>query len=96
MATTDRTSWDRPTIFYNRYTKAAVYISIGFVFLWSLFSMEFSISRFLAGVHEISRLIERAFPPNFEPRFRSLYRQGIYESFGISVLATIGGVVRHT
>lgn len=92
MATTDKTSWDRPTIFYNRYAKAAVYTSIAFVFLWSILSMEFSISRFLAGVSEIVRLVDIALPPNFEPRFLSLYWQGIYESFGIAVLATIGGV----
>ena len=93
MATTDTRNWERPTIFRNRYTKAAAYGSIVLVFLWSVLSMEFSVSRFLAGVNEIARLTEMAIPPNFEPRFLSLYWNGIYESFGIAVLATIGGVL---
>ncbi len=93
MATTDKTDWERPTIFYNRYVKFAVYAAILAAFLWSILGMQLSLSRFLAGLVEISRLIEIAIPPNFEPRFLSLYALGIYESFGIAVLATIGGVL---
>jgi len=86
-------TWDRPSPFYNKYTKYALYVIIIGFFAWSFIGTGFDVERILQGYGELTPVIGIAWPPNFEDRFLSLYFQGIYESVGMAFLATIGGVL---
>jgi phosphonate transport system permease protein len=92
MATQNKRTWERPTAFYNKYTKYLVYAVVLFFFVWSISSVGTSLSRVLAGLGELDRIVEIALPPNFEPRFVDLYINGLFESLGIALLATIAGI----
>jgi phosphonate transport system permease protein len=86
-------TWERPSTFYNKYTKYALYVIIIGFFAWSFIGTGFDVERILQGYGELTPVIGIAWPPNFEDRFLSLYFQGIYESVGMAFLATIGGVL---
>jgi phosphonate transport system permease protein len=93
VSSEDRRTWERPSAFYNAYTKYFVYgIVLAFV-VWSLYGVGWDIQRIIAGWSELTAVLGIAWPPNFGDRFLPLYFQGVYESIGMAVLATLGGVV---
>lgn len=89
----DKQRWERPTVFYNVYTKYVVYVAIAAFVIWSLTAVDVTLARFLKGLDEAARVGNMAWPPNYSPRFRQLIYQGTFDSIGIAVLATIGGVL---
>ncbi|MDQ2055690.1 MULTISPECIES: phosphonate ABC transporter, permease protein PhnE [Halobellus] len=95
MATeqSDTRSWQRPTAFYNRYVKWAVYVVIGAFLLWSAWNMRISPARAAQGWTAAAELLGGMFPPEFTPFKTDLLIQGLIESLAMSVVATIIGVI---
>jgi len=95
MATkaSERQTWTRPTAFYNRYVKWAVYLVIVAFLLWSLYDMRISTQRLLAGWDSAVDLVTSMFPPELTPFKRSLLLKGMAESVAMAVVATVAGVV---
>jgi len=89
----DRRTWERPSAFYNKYTKYVVYAVLLAFVGWSFYGIGWNLTRILAGWNELLAVLDIAWPPNFGDRFLPLYFQGVYESIGMAVLATIGGVI---
>ena len=89
----DRRTWHRPTAFYNRYVKWAVYaVIVGFL-LWSLYDMRISPSRLLQGWDSAVGLVASMFPPEVTPFKRELLIEGMVESLAMAIVATVVGVV---
>lgn len=93
MATESKRQWERPSPFYNKYTKLLVYGIIVFFVLWSFWGIGWSWDRIIAGWGQLLGVLDIAWPPNFEERYHSLYWNGVYDSVGMAVLATIAGVI---
>ena len=89
----NKRQWSRPTAFYNKYTKYFVYIVVVFFFIWSLSGIGLDLDRILQGWGQLMGVVDIAWPPNFEPRFRQLYWEGMFDSIGMALLATVGGVI---
>lgn len=89
----DKTQWERPSSFYNVYTKFAVYLVVAAFIIWSLTGVELTIDRLIVGLQEAGELIDAAWPPNYSPRYRSLIISGVIDSVGIAFLATLIGVL---
>jgi phosphonate transport system permease protein len=87
------TTWERPSAFYNKLTKYAVYTLIAVFFLWSFTGIEITIDRVLFGLLETGSLLERAWPPAWSQRYAELIWRGMYDSVGMAFWATTIGVV---
>ncbi|WP_132058446.1 phosphonate ABC transporter, permease protein PhnE [Halorussus amylolyticus] len=85
--------WHRPTAFYNRYVKYAVYaLIVGFV-LFSIWDLRVSLDRFLQGMSAGATLVSNMLPPAATPSQFQLMVRGVVESIVMSILATAIGVV---
>lgn len=95
MATkqTEQREWRRPTAFYNRYVKWAVYVVVAAFFLWSVWNMRISVDRILTGWDSAVGLVTSMFPPEITPFKMDLLIEGMVESIAMSVVATIVGVI---
>ena len=95
MATTEpqRREWRRPTAFYNRYVKWAVYAVIAVFLLWSAWNMRISIDRVIQGWDSAVGLVTSMFPPELTPFKMDLLIEGLVESIAMSIVATIAGVI---
>ena len=89
----DRRTWRRPTAFYNRYVKWAVYAVIAAFLLWSLYDMRVSPARLLQGWDAAVGLVASMLPPELTPFKRSLLIEGMIESLAMAVVATVVGVI---
>lgn len=97
MATHSKTDyddrWSRPTAFYNRYVKYAVYaVIVGFV-VYSVWDLRISPERFVRGVAAGVTLVSNMLPPAATPSQFDLMVRGVVESIVMSILATAIGVV---
>jgi phosphonate transport system permease protein len=95
MATkqSDTRTWNRPTAFYNRYVKWAVYLVIAAFLLWSAYNMRVSPSRLLQGWESAVDLVSSMLPPELTPFKRSLLIEGMVESVAMAIVATVAGVI---
>lgn len=93
MATKDRTHWERPSAFRNRYVKWLVYGAIALFLLWSLYDMRISLERFMQGGDSALGLLTSMYPPEMTPRKTDLLVEGMIESLAMAVVATVIGVV---
>lgn len=88
----DRT-WERPTAFYNRTVKWAIYGLVIVFFLWSAWGVRIGLDRFVLGLESATRLVSAMVPPDFGPRQRSLLWTGMVESIAMAIVATVIGVI---
>lgn len=88
----DRTTWTRPTAFYDHRVKWAVYLVVAAFLLWSLYSMRISPARLAQGWEAAGRLVAGMLPPELTPFKRSLLVEGMVESVAMAVVATVIGV----
>ncbi|MFP8889449.1 phosphonate ABC transporter, permease protein PhnE [Natrialbaceae archaeon A-CW2] len=85
-------SWERPTVFYNRFVKYGVYLAIIGFFAWSAWEMRVSPERLLAGGEAATNFLTGMFPPDFGTQQRELIWSGIVESVAMAIVATAIGV----
>jgi len=85
--------WNPPSIYYNRYTKWLVYALVTAFALWSVFDLQISIERFVAGLGAGAQLLREMFPPSASPRQVELIISGILESFAMANVATVLGIL---
>ncbi|TYL36145.1 phosphonate ABC transporter, permease protein PhnE [Natronococcus pandeyae] len=91
--TIDRRTWDRPTVFYNRYVKYLVYLALVGFLAWSVWEMRVSPDRLLAGGSAASNFLTESVPPDFGAQQRELIWSGMVESIAMAIIATVLGVI---
>ncbi len=87
------TSWERPTVFYNKQIKYLLYSAIGLFILWSAWELRPSPSRLIGGMEAFFSLLTTMFPPDFSPDARGRIWTGMLESIAMSIVATAIGVL---
>jgi len=95
--------WSRPTAFRNRWVKLGVYLSVLAFFVYSIWEIRVTPDRLLVGIEGARTLLSSMFPPDFGLSFEGggiavernaeLIRTGVVESLGMSVVATVVGVL---
>ncbi|RQG86733.1 phosphonate ABC transporter, permease protein PhnE [Natrarchaeobius halalkaliphilus] len=85
-------SWERPSLFYNKFVKYVVYLSILLFLIWSVWELRISFERFIAGIESSQMLITEMFPPDYGDSTRPRIWSGILETLAMAVIATVIGV----
>jgi phosphonate transport system permease protein len=86
-------TWERPTVFYNKYVKWVLYGLIVAFVVWSMWDIRISAARFVQGLVAAGELLENMFPPELTARKRELLVTGMMESINMSIVATILGIL---
>ncbi|MFU8866725.1 phosphonate ABC transporter, permease protein PhnE [Natronococcus sp.] len=85
-------SWERPTVFYDKNVKYLIYGAIGLFVLWSAWELRPSPARLIGGADAATSLLATMFPPDFTPDARERIWNGMLESIAMSIVATVIGV----
>jgi len=86
-------TWERPTVFYNKYVKWGLYAIIVLFVVWSTWDIRISAARFGQGLVAAGELLENMVPPELTPRKRELLVTGMVESINMSIVATVLGIL---
>jgi phosphonate transport system permease protein len=86
-------TWERPTVFYNKYVKWGLYALIVLFVVWSMWDIRISVDRFVVGMGAAVDLVQNMFPPELTPRKRELLVEGLAESINMSIVATVLGIL---
>ncbi len=90
---TYKSSWERPTAFYNKYVKYALYLTIvGFV-VWSFWAVMPSLVRFIEGFRIAANIASEMAVPDFGASNRQEMFPPLMESLAMAVIASIAGVL---
>lgn len=90
---TERATWERPTVFKNKYVKWVLYGVVVVFVVWSIWDIRISFERFVTGIDAAAGLLESMFPPEVTPRKRELLVEGLVESINMSIVATVLGIL---
>jgi len=93
QSSTEYASWERPTVFYNKYIKWILYGLIVLFVVWSMWDIRISFARFLTGIDAAVDLVANMVPPELTPRKRELLVDGLVESVNMSIVATVLGIL---
>jgi len=92
-ANTGRQTWQRPSAFYRREFKWLFYALVLGFFLWSAWGLWVPVDRIVSGFGGIVGVVSEMVPPDFSSRRLGLLYNGLLESLGMSVVATVVGVL---
>ncbi len=90
--TQDKSTWEKPTVFYNEYVKWLVYTIIVAFFLWSVWEIQISLERFVYGIEQGAHIVDRGFPPDFGPGRREQIWADTWETVAMAIVATVFGI----
>jgi phosphonate transport system permease protein len=79
--------------FLPNWPRRAAFIALGLYTLYALSTLEITWARFLRGLDQGARFLDRLWPPNFAPDKLALMTEGLLESIQIAVLATAVGIL---
>jgi phosphonate transport system permease protein len=79
--------------FLPNWPKRAGFVALGIYVLYALSTLEFTWERFVRGLDQGAKFLDRLWPPNFAPDKLALMNEGLLESVQIAVLATVIGIV---
>lgn len=79
--------------FLPNWPKRAGFVALGLYVLYALSTLEFTWERFVRGLDQGAKFLDRLWPPNFAPDKLALMNEGLLESVQIAVLATVIGIV---
>lgn len=85
--------WNPPSIYYNKYTKWAIYGLISLFVIWSILDLQISLSRFIIGLGAGNQLLTEMLPPAATPRQIDLIISGVLESFAMANVSTVIGIL---
>lgn len=86
-------TWERPTIFYNKQVKYLVYLVVVVAFLWSIWRIRITPERLVIGIGAGYQMIAEMLPPDFSGDNATRIWEGIIETLGMAIIATVAGVV---
>ena len=89
-------TWERPTVFYNKTVKWLIYVVIILFVLWSAWEMRIGLERLTAGVEGAFRLVSGMYPPDVSPTATERVWGGMIESIAMAIVATLVGVTLST
>ena len=79
--------------FLPNWPKRAAFAALGLYILYALSTLEFTWARFMRGLEQGSKFLDRLWPPNFAPDKLMLMSEGLLESVQIALLATSVGIL---
>lgn len=79
--------------FLPNWPKRAAFATLGFYIIYALSTLEFTWARFMRGLEQGSKFLDRLWPPNFAPDKLMLMSEGLLESVQIALLATSVGIL---
>jgi len=85
--------WNPPSIYYNKYTKWAIYGLISLFVIWSVLDLQISLDRFIVGLGAGQQLLSEMLPPAATDRQVDLIISGVIESFAMANVATVIGIL---
>jgi phosphonate transport system permease protein len=87
------TSGERRTAFLPNWPRRAALVALGLYVAYALSTLEITWARFVKGLDQGARFLDRLWPPNLAPDKLQLMNEGLLESVQIAVLATTVGIV---
>jgi phosphonate transport system permease protein len=69
------------------------YLALAAYCIYALSTLEMTWRRFVIGLDQGAKFLDRLWPPNFAPDKLSLMREGLVESVQIAILATAVGII---
>jgi len=85
--------WNPPSIYYNKYTKWAIYALISLFVIWSVLDLQISLDRFIVGLGAGNKLLSEMLPPTATSRQVDLIVSGLIESFAMANVSTVIGIL---
>jgi phosphonate transport system permease protein len=79
--------------FLPNWPRRAAFVAFGLYTLYALSTLEITWARFLRGLDQGAKFLDRLWPPNFAADKIALMTEGLVESIQIAVLATAVGIL---
>jgi phosphonate transport system permease protein len=86
---TDRTR----EAFLPNWPRRAAFLALGLYCLYAMSTLEITWARFVKGLEQGAKFLDRLWPPNFAPDKLALMSEGLLESVQIAILATAVGII---
>jgi phosphonate transport system permease protein len=79
--------------FLPNWPRRLAFIALGLYCLYAMSTLEITWARFVKGLDQGAKFLDRLWPPNFAPDKLALMSEGLLESVQIAILATAVGIV---
>jgi phosphonate transport system permease protein len=79
--------------FLPNWPRRAGFIALGLYCLYAMSTLDVTWARFVKGLDQGAKFLDRLWPPNFAPDKLALMTEGLVESVQIAILATAVGII---